>query len=978
MTESMEFEKPEKRYCIRRKHALLICGVVVVTAVAVGLGVGLSRPSSSSSCDEEATPKPTAPPTAPSTAPPTLPPTQQPSDRGPCLLSEETGGGWTNFRLPTYVRPIHYDLHLEPDLNSDTYTGRVDIHLKVTQPTQHLWLHIRETFVSSPPTLRRTKGADSSGIPLTRCFEYRRHQYVVVEATGEIAPTAADEVYVLTLDFQGSLIGSLVGFYRTTYMENGKLRKIAATDHEPTDARKSFPCFDEPNMKATYKISITHDNAYSALSNMPVEETVVLAGNKNRTSFELSVPMSTYLVCFAVHQFTYVERRSSRGIPLRIYAQPLQIATAEYAADVTKIIFDHFENYFKMNYSLPKLDKIAIPDFGTGAMENWGLITYRENNLLYDKDESSSHNKQRVASVISHELVHQWFGNIVTMDWWDDLWLNEGFASFFEYVGVEEAEPTWNMRDIMIIDDVLPIMVDDALLSSHPIIVDVSTPDEITAVFDGISYSKGASILRMLEDWIGRTNFRDGCRKYLQDFHFENAKTADFWRSLTEVSKFPVEEVMDTWTKQMGYPVLSLSVVGTTATLTQNRFLLDQKANPAEPPSPFNYKWTIPIQWHTPGSINNGAFLFNKSQPEVTVPDYDSNAGELLKINQENMGFYRVNHQASMWTTISEHLITNHTEYSAADRCGYVDDVFALGRANVVDYGNAFNLTRYLNVEDEYIVWDRLSASIAYVRDMLMDDGALYPIFQKYFRDKVQTIANRLGWEDTGGQIQRLLRETVLSLACKMGDANALNQAALLFDDWIYNGTRVGVNLRLLVYKYGMQNSGTEEKWNIMFQHYKSTTLAQEKDKILYGLASVENVGLLNRLLEASRDETLVRSQDVFTLIRYVSLNKYGKTMAWDWMTLNWEYLVDRFTINDRNLGRLVARVTPTFNTELQLWQMQHFFARYPNAGAGETPRKQALETVRNNIEWVKMNKAEIELWLQSNVAPLEELNGSE
>ncbi|KAJ8385784.1 hypothetical protein AAFF_G00182280 [Aldrovandia affinis] len=958
MVESMEFEKAEKRYCIRRKHAVLICAVVVVAAVSVGLGVGLSQPDSSS-CDGD-TPKPTDPPKPPTSDPPL--------DRGPCMPSDNANGEWKNFRLPTYVHPLHYDLHLEPNLDDDTYTGTVAIQLQVTKPTRHLWLHIRETFVRATPRLQRRTGQSLQDVALKGCFEYKTQEYVVMEAGDELTPTGINEDYVLTLDFQGWLNGSLVGFYRTTYIENGVVKKIAATDHEPTDARKSFPCFDEPNKKATYKVSIKHDNAYSALSNMPVEKTEQLPNNMKLTSFDKSVPMSTYLVCFAVHQFDFVEETSSRGVPLRIYAQPLQIATATYAAEVTKKVFDHFETYFNMNYSLPKLDKIAIPDFGTGAMENWGLITYRENNLLYNVNESSSYNKQRVASVISHELVHQWFGNIVTMDWWDDLWLNEGFASFFEYVGVEEAEPTWKMRDIMIIDDVLPVMVDDALLSSHPIIVDVSTPAEITSVFDGISYSKGASILRMLEDWMGRDNFRDGCRKYLKDFEYKNAKTSDFWRSLAEVSGLPVEEIMDTWTKQMGYPVLNLTFDGTSAKLTQQRFLLDPKADPTQPSSPYGYKWTIPIQWHSLGSNTNSTVRFNKTQTELIVPGYASDVDGLLKVNRDYMGFYRVNHQDIMWSTISQQLLTDHTEYYTADRCGYIDDAFALGRANILDYGNAFNMTKYLKNETEYIVWDRVSSSISYVRDMLMDDSTLYHKFQKYFSDQVQDISKSLGWQDTGDQIKRLLRETVLGISCQMGDQEALDQASVLFDQWISSETRVGVNLRLLVYRYGMKNSGTELKWNTTFERYRQTTLAQEKDKILYGLASVESVPLLNRLLEAVRDDSVVRSQDVFTLIRYVSLNKYGKTMAWDWMTLNWEYLVNRFTINDRNLGRLVSRITTTFNTEPQLWQMQHFFERYPEAGAGETARKQALETVKNNIEWLKTNKDEIRVWLESNI----------
>ncbi|XP_074517164.1 glutamyl aminopeptidase [Sebastes fasciatus] len=955
MVDSMDMEKQQKRYCIRSKHVVIICVTVVVCSVAVGLGVGLSRSDTT---------------TTPSTPAPTAVPTKPPLPaRGPCMPSSDSNGDWKNFRLPSYVNPVHYDLHLEPDLVDDTYTGTVDVHVEVTKPTRHLWLHIRETFVSAKPRLRMLNSQRE--VAVKSCFEYKPQEYVVVEATEELPVTGPDEVYVLSLDFQGWLNGSVVGFYRVIYTEDGITKKIAATDHEPTDARKSFPCFDEPNKKASYKISITHDENYGALSNMPPEGAPQqLPRNKLKTSFQTSIPMSTYLVCFAVHQFGHLERFSAKGVPLRIYAQPSQLETATYAADTTKVIFDHFEDYFNMSYSIAKLDKIAIPDFGTGAMENWGLITYRETNLLYDVNQSSSYNKQRVASVIAHELVHQWFGNIVTMDWWDDLWLNEGFASFFEYIGVEKAEPSWGMRDIMIISDVLPVMVDDALLSSHPIIVNVSTPAEITSVFDSISYSKGASILRMLEDWMGKDMFRDGCRQYLKDYYFKNAKTANFWASLANVSGLPVADVMDTWTKQMGYPVLDLSVSEVNAKLSQKRFLLDPKANSSQPPSPLGYKWTIPVRWHSVKSNKNMLTMFDQSSPEHVISNYSASEDGLLKVNNDHIGFYRVNHDDHMWNAISEQLQDNHLEFDAADRTSYIDDVFALARADVIDYGNAFNLTKYLTNETEYIVWDRVASSIAYVRNMLSGNGALYPKFQKLFRDHVKKVTTQLGWIDEGTQTERLLRESVLSIACQMGDQEALDEASRIFDQWI-NGSvsSVAVNLRLLVYRYGMKNSGTEAKWDIMFQRYKDSPLAQEKDKLLYGLASVENVGLLYRLLEASKDESVVRSQDLFTVVRYVSYNPLGQNMAWDWTTLNWDYLVNRYTINDRNFGRLLGRITTTYNTELQLWKMEHFFGLTPDAGAGAMSRQQALETVRNNIEWIGRNENEIRGWLENNVA---------
>ncbi|XP_078069462.1 glutamyl aminopeptidase isoform X2 [Mustelus asterias] len=752
----------------------------------------------------------------------------------------------------------------------------------------------------------------------------------------------------------------LVNCRRSDHAGNRQVgRSIAATDHEPTDARKSFPCFDEPNKKATYTISIIYNEPYQVLSNMPAELTVSLSGGQKKTTFQKSVEMSTYLVCFAVHQFTYVERNSSSRIPLRIYVQPEQIHTAFYAAETMKRVFDEFEQYFNISYSLPKLDMIAIPDFGTGAMENWGLVTYRETNLLFDPKESSSYNKQRVASVIAHELVHQWFGNLVTMDWWDDLWLNEGFASFFEYIGVNATEPKWLMLDQILTDDVLSVMASDALLSSHPIIVNVSTPAEITSVFDGISYSKGASILRMLRDWMTPEAFQKGCQKYLLDHQFKNAKTDDFWKALTEVSGKPIKEVMDTWTRQMGFPVLN---VESTSTLTQKRFLLDSKANATQPPSPLNYRWNIPIKWHT--TIGNKEAFFNSSSSAIKL--IHKPADGLLKINTDHVGFYRVQYEATIWDEIINKLTMDNTFFSVADRTGLIDDAFSLGRATLLNYSVALNLTKYLQNETEYLPWSKVISSSAYIRDMLQDDESLYTKFQNYWKKQVHPITTKLGWKDQGDHLDRLLREDALALACRMGDEQALANASELFEKWI-NGTSVEPNLRLIVYRYGMQTPGKQSSWEFMLKKYQETPLAQEKDKLLYGLASVEDVWLLDRFLQYIKNGSLIKSQDVFTVLQYISYNKYGKTMAWDWTRLNWDYLVDRYTINDRNLGRLVSRITRSFNTELSLWQMKDFFAKYPNAGAGETPRKQAIETVQTNIDWLKRNKVEIQQWLQSN-----------
>nr|XP_056711294.1 glutamyl aminopeptidase [Euleptes europaea] len=940
----MDFEdKSPKKYCMKKKHVAIICGVVTVLALILGLALGLSRPTDCQISNGDGQ-GPTELPTSPA-----------PEARDPCPAQNDDSGAWRNFRLPLDVNPVHYDLELRPEMGADRYTGNVTISIKVDSQTRHLWLHLRETKITEMPLLKTSSGEP---IALNQCFEYKPQEYIVIEAAEELTPNT----YLLTMMFQGHLNGSLVGFYRTTYIENGITKSIAATDHEPTDARKSFPCFDEPNKKATYKISIIHEDTYQALSNMPVAQTVSLGNSLNRTTFQESVKMSTYLVCWAVHQFDYIERTSKRGIPLRVYAQPQQIHTAEYAANATKIIFDFFEDYFDMNYSLPKLDKIAIPDFGTGAMENWGLITYRETNLLYDPKESAASNKQRVAAVVAHELVHQWFGNIVTMDWWDDLWLNEGFASFFEFVGVNAAESDWQMLDQILIDDLFPVLKEDSLLSSHSIVVNVNSPAEITSVFDGISYSKGASILRMLQDWISPENFKTGCQQYLTNYHFKNAKTDDFWRALEAASGKQVKEVMDTWTRQMGYPVLN---VDSNLKITQKRFLLDPKANASEPPSAFSYMWNIPVKWYKENMTS--VVLYNMSelsgitltQPNNSTPD------SFLKVNQDHVGFYRVNYENEAWANLANIMMNNHQKFSLADRAGFLEDAFSLARAGLLDYGHALNLTKYLQNETEYIPWHRVIASVSYIGSMLKDDRTLYPKFQEYFRSLVKPIATQLGWENNGSHIDSLLRVTVLEFACSMDDPEALNNASSLFASWL-NGTSSDVNLRLLIYRYGMQYSGNEKAWDYMFQKYQITTLAQEKEKLLYGLASVQNVTLLNRFLEQINKTDLIKSQDVFTVLRYISYNSYGQTMAWDWVRLNWEYLVSRYTLNDRNLGRLIARITDSFNTDLQLWQMESFFGKYPNAGAGTASREQALETVKSNIEWLKNYKEKIATWLTS------------
>lgn len=386
-------------------------------------------------------------------------------------------------------------------------------------------------------------------------------------------------------------------------------RKIATSKFEPTFARQAFPCFDEPQLKATYTVSLVHPNtnSYRALSNMDVDDTLANEPNAglSTTVFNPSVPMSTYLVAFIVSDFQYEEIQitpnNGNPFPLRVYATPIQMSNVRFARETAAKVIMHYIDYFNIPYPLPKLDMAAIPDFVSGAMETWGLVTYRETSILYNKETSSTANKQRVAEVIAHELAHMWFGNLVTMKWWNELWLNEGFASYIEYKGVHSAYPEWGIMEQFTIDNLHGVLTLDATIGSHPIVVKVETPNQITEIFDTITYSKGASVIRMLEDFVGEDVFKAGVTAYLKKLQYGNGVSEDLMEELDALFKDPTDPtvtvslVMDTFTKQKGFPVITVEIVGGQFHLSQARFLADPEATETEE-SEFGYVFLVTLR----------------------------------------------------------------------------------------------------------------------------------------------------------------------------------------------------------------------------------------------------------------------------------------------------------------------------------------------------------------------------------------------
>ncbi|XP_047485886.1 glutamyl aminopeptidase-like [Penaeus chinensis] len=753
-----------------------------------------------------------------------------------------------------------------------------------------------------------------------------------------------------------------------------KRRSIATSKFQPTDARSAFPCFDEPSFKSTFTTTLVRPSeGYIALSNMPVERELPNSPSAGLTEvrFQRSVPMVTYLACFIVCDFAHVEVLTKDNKPFRVYSTVDQISRTNYSRDLGVDVLNYFEDYFEVKYPLPKQDMIAIPDFISGAMEHWGLITYREVNLLYDDRGSSSYNKQRVAAVVAHELAHMWFGNLVTLDWWDDLWLNEGFASYIEYKGVANYEKDWDMEGQFLVDDLQRVMVLDGQLTSHPIVQPVNHPDEITEIFDSISYSKGASVLRMLESFLGPDEFRVGVRNFLRRFKYANAVTHDLWAELEKVSsaRLNISKVMDTWTRQMGYPVVSVKRAQGDATkleVRQERFLADPEAQSADD-SPFGYRWDIPVTFITDRSPREQVW-FEKEMEKVTfnIPSGTS----WVKLNVGQFGYYRVNYEASMWQDLIDLLLNDHEVLSPTDRSSLLNDAFSLADAGKLPYPTVLSLVAYMKRETHYIPWKTVTVQLSTLGRLLRQTKA-YPYFRKYVVNLVSDHVQRLGWNDTGSHLERRNRLNLMALACSNGYEPCLEGAHDRLMAWVEDpSTFIPPNTRLLVYQYGMQKADYET-WETVLERYVAEVNAQEKSKLSSGLSSCKEDWIIQRWIIEAKNESIVRGQDYFSVLQSVASNPWSTHLVWNFVKENWGYLVDRFSLNNRYLGRMVKYVTTRFTTERELEDMKAFFADNPEAGSGARAREQALEEVMKNVKWIGRHEDELHQWFVANAAQL-------
>ncbi|PFX22374.1 Glutamyl aminopeptidase [Stylophora pistillata] len=871
---------------------------------------------------------------------------------------------WWSVRLPKHITPKHYDVLISVDLKKFLFSGGVTILIDVKQATEYILVHTNKLEITSV-AVQRSSGGD---VRVMSHFWFKMNQFYVIQLDGWLQPGE----YIINVAYKSELREDLGGFYRMTYKrKDGTTIPLAATQFSPSYAREAFPCFDEPAMKATFNVTIAHDPGVTAISNMPVYRTEEKDGWKY-DYFEKSVVMSTYLVAFAVCDFKHTEFKLTKdGKTVRMYAPAEQIDQVEYASQITDKLFSFFQEYFQIPYALPKTDMIAIPNFIFGAMENWGLITYRDWNLLFKPNVSSAANKQRVAEVVSHEIAHQWFGNLVTMEWWDDFWLNEGFASFMEFSATDFIHPEWKIEDQLVVNDMSIAFAEDGLANSHPIRIPIARPDEIKKIFDSITYEKGACILRMLEAYLGKEIFRKGLKRYLKRFEYANANTMKLWAALREESCYQgrcvdVDHMMNTWTLQMGYPVINIRhSTGDQYSVSQERFLYRSDANiTTEYRSPYNYKWFIPL-----------TYITSSAPSKVILKDINMTSGNItwngrgwIKGNVGQKGFYRVNYDDKNWDALAEALKTDHKLFNISDRGGVIDDAFELARSEKLNYTKALELTSYLRAEEEYVPWQTALKSFNFIRSLLTPSRPGYKYLQKYLVYQAEPIYKRLGFTDEGSHLETFLRPAILEIVCDAKDKECRANASKYFRDWMRDPfqNQIPANFRSLVYYYGIANGGQEE-WNFAFDQLLQTSVASERMKLVHGLAASPEPWILSRFLQLSLDKTKIKSSDAPLVIGKVAeTSPVGQQIAWDFILKHWKLLEERYGESLYILRGVLDSVTSGFTNEFQLQQLLNFVEGYDNgSGLSSQSLSQVVERVKSNIAWIKRNEKDLENWLK-------------
>uniref|UniRef100_A0A8C2WI84 Aminopeptidase n=1 Tax=Cyclopterus lumpus TaxID=8103 RepID=A0A8C2WI84_CYCLU len=764
----------------------------------------------------------------------------------------------------------------------------------------------------------------------------------------------------LKVDFVGELNDKMKGFYRSKYTAaTGESRYAAVTQFEATDARRAFPCWDEPAIKATFDIALIVPKDRVALSNMNVIDRKPYPEDENLVEMKFATTpiMSTYLVAFVIGEYDFVESQSSDGITVRVYTPIGKAEQGKFALEVATKTLPFYKDYFNVPYPLPKIDLIAIADFAAGES--------LETALLIDPKNSCSSSRQWVALVVGHELAHQWFGNLVTMEWWTHLWLNEGFASWIEYLCVDHCFPEYDIWTQFVSADYTRALELDALDSSHAIEVNVGHPSEVDEIFDAISYSKGASVIRMLHNYTGDEDFRKGMNAYLLKFQHKNASTEDLWDCLEQASGKPIAAVMSSWTKQMGFPIIEVEEEQVSddrvLKISQKKFCASGPHSGEDCPS-----WMVPVSICTSEDPKCTKLKVLLDRPETSITVSGVAPDQWVKVNPGTVGFYRIQYSTAML----ERLLPGVRDLSLqpVDRLGLQNDLFSLSRAGMISTVEVLKLMEAFVNEPNYTVWSDLSCNLG-VLSSLLSHTDFHEEIQEFIRDLFTPIGLELGWDCKPGEghLDALLRSLVLGKLGKAGHKPTLEEARRRFRDHVEGKPVLPADLRSPVYLTVLKH-GDSATLDTMLKLHKQADMQEEKNRIERVLGAISAPDLIQKVLSFALSEE-VRPQDTVSVIGGVAgSSKQGRKAAWKFVKDNWEELYNRYQ-GGFLISRLIKLTVDGFAVDKMAAEVKSFFESHP-APSAERTVQQCCENINLNVAWLKRDADDISQYLLQRRGP--------
>jgi puromycin-sensitive aminopeptidase len=786
-----------------------------------------------------------------------------------------TGGGESTYRLPRTVIPSRYELAIEPDLAAGTFRGAEDVRITVREPVREIALNAVDLRVEDG---RLTNGngtkVDVSEISLDRANERARVLLAEPAPPGE---------WTLHLEYTGVLNERLVGFYPSTYTDaEGRTRTIATTHFEAADARRAFPCWDEPDLKAVFSVTLVVEEGLIALSNTPEVGREPSGDRKVAVRFDDTIPMSTYLVAWVVGPLELTEAVDVDGVPVRVAHVPGKGHLVEFAIESGAFSLRFFTDYYGIPYPEKKVDFVALPDFAAGAMENLGLITYRESLLLVEPSQSTQQELLAVADVVAHELAHMWFGDLVTMRWWNGIWLNEAFATFMANLAVDAFRPDWDRWGSFrrVCSTALEI---DALDSTRPIEYPVNSPDDASDMFDSLTYTKGAAVLRMLERYLGPERFRDGIRRYLKDHEFGNTETSDLWDSIEAATEEPVRRIMDTWIWQGGYPLVTVREDADALSFAQERFRYDGGDD--------GTRWEVPLlaRESSGGDGDVRAILVEPTGSDLPRLERDA----VVVANAEGASFLRVGYEGVLRERVWTHALE---ALAAIERFGLVDDMWAEAVAGGVPAAEYLELVRGLSGETDLHVWQTIVTTMGWFDRFVEADPR--EGFRRYVRELAQPAFGRLGWEPGPDEpdLSRSLRGTLVSALAILGGDAEVSARARELEAEARAGEPVDASLAAASVAV-VSATGDAEDFERFLARSKDAPTPQEQLRYLYALADFRHPDLIDRALDLALSEE-VRSQNAPFLLGRAMANRDEGDRAWRFVKEHWEEVNRRLPPN--------------------------------------------------------------------------------